>query len=301
MTVSTSSLANTLKDTLNVVVADSTESLQSKAVFSKWLQVGNMADQWVDDLTVGGPGLAFERAEGAQVISGEIREGFKKRYLARTFGLKIHITRELIDDVKYDKAIAAAKMLMRAMWKTVDIDSTNILVRATNSSYVGGDGVSLANASHTLPQGGTYSNTLAVPASPSVQAVIDARAQVRGYVGFDGVTEGYELEKVVCPKEQEGVWEGLLLSAMRPEAGNFSEINVVRRMGLDMVVNQYWTNTTTNWVITTDAEDGLKHLWRVRPQGRSWVDNDYEVVKFSVYGRWDNGWTNPRGIIFSNA
>src|SRR5689334_4682382 len=96
-----------------------------------------------------------------------------------------------------------------------------------NTSFVGGDGLPLASASHTLPQGGTFSNTLAVPQSPSVAAVIVATTQAKKLPGHDGITEGYEPKCIGCPVDQWAAWSVILNSTHKPEPGEFNATNVV--------------------------------------------------------------------------
>lgn len=301
-TVFTSTVANSLKETLEEIIDDPMDNAESSLICTKWMESGTQDDNYEDDLEMGGPGLAAETSEGTNIPSGEIREGYITRYLARKFTLKITVTEEAIEDSKYPKVIRAAKRLKRALYKTMDIDMTNILVRAVDTNYVGGDGLSLANASHTLPGGGTFSNQFAVPMSPSRLAVINATSQIRKYPGHDGITEGAEPKTVVCPTEQWAVWEGLLKSTHAPEAGQFNEINVVNQsLDLNVVPIKYWQNTTTNWGIITDAENGLNYRWRRRPRSRTWVDNDQEVMNYAISARWSKGWSDPRGFFFSAA
>lgn len=300
-TVFTGTIGNALKETLDEVVTDSHDGIEGKAVFSKWLEIKSMDDNYEDDLEVGGPGLASEKTEGATMATGTIREGYLTRYLARTFALKLIVTQEALEDNKYPRVIQAARRLKRAMWKTADIDATNVLVRAFNSAYVGGDGLSLANSSHTIPDGSTFSNTMATPLSPSRSAVIQARTAVRKWAGHDGQTEGYDLKKVVCPVDQWAVWDGLTLSPKAPEAGQFNEINVVNRMNLEVVPNHHWQSTTTQYIYLTDCEYGLNFRWRVRPESSSWVENNATLMLYSIRARWARGWSDPRGAYCVDA
>lgn len=300
MTVFTGTLWNTLKNTIDSIVTDKTDGLESRAQFSKYFNVSNMEDNYEDDLEVAGPGLASEKPEGEEIALGTIREGVLTRYLSRTFGLKVILSEELMEDSKYPEAIKAARHLKRSMWKTVDVDAALVLVRAENTSYVGGDGLCLANSAHTLPGGGTFSNTMATPMSPSRAAVIVARAAVGVLPGLDGVREGYTLEKVVCPVAQQSVWEGIVGSEYVPESNN-NEINVVKKMSLEVVPVIQWTNTDTNYAYITDCEDGLRFKWRRKPRASTWTDNDHTVGKHSITARWTRGWTNPRGLYFVGA
>lgn len=298
--VFTGTIANALKPTLNAIVDDKTDGLESNAVFTKWCEIKSQEDNYEDDLETGGPGLASEKSEGAEIATGTIREGFITRYIARTFGLKLIISEEALEDNKYPQVIAAARRLKRALWKTADIDATLMLVRATSSSYTGGDGVALASSNHTLPSGGTWSNTMATPMSPSRQAMIIATSQLRKFPGHDGITEGVQPKRILCPTEQWAVWDGLVNSTKAPES-NVNEINVVNKLDLDVVPIKYWTNTTTNWAVQTDADNGLQFRWRRRPKNRTWVDNDHESMKYSISARWSRGWSDARCVLFVNA
>lgn len=300
-TVFSGAVAQNLKLTLDSVVTDKTDGVESGALFKKWMGVSNMSDQYEDDQEYGGPGLVSRKTEGAELATGTIREGFTKRYVAETFGLKLVITEEAIEDSKYPQVINAAKRLKRALWKTADIEATNHLVRMTDSNYVGGDGVVLASASHTLPHGGTWSNIMATPMSPSRAAVIVATTAVGKFPSQDGVVEGNTIKKVVCPLDQWAVWDVLTGSKMAPEAGEYNAINVVNSMGLEVIPIKYWDNTSTNYGFITDAEDGFKWKWKRKPRGRSWVDNGQELMLYSTSARWASGWSNARGFYGVNA
>lgn len=296
----TSTIVNSLKETLEDIVDDDTDGVEAAAVFTKYTKVEDMSDAYVDDLEMGGPGLATEFGEGVEISTGTITEGYVTRYTARKFGQKMIATEEALEDGKYDKVINCAKRLKRALWKAADVDSANMLNRMFNASYTGGDDVCLGSSSHTLPGGGTFSNVMATAFSPSRAAVIVATTQVMNFPGHDGLTEGYEVEQVLCPNAQWAVWDGLTMSPKAPES-NTNEINVVKNLSLEVVPIKWWTASTTNWAMTTSAGDGLQFKWRRRPKNRSWVDNDNESMKYSISARWARGWTNPRAILCVNA
>lgn len=300
--VFTSTIADSLKLTLESVVDDSLTNYKTKAVFPQYMAQSSMEDNFEDDLEMGGPGLAAEKSEGAEMQAGGITEGALTRYIARTFALKLVITEEAVEDCKYPAIIQAAGRLGRALYKTLDIDCVNILQRAVNASYVGGDGQSLASLTHTLPSGGTFSNLMAVPMSPSRVAVTTAVSQMRKYPGHDGIIEGVEPVAVLHPQEQWAVWLGIINSVKAPEPGAFNEVNVVNQnLDIKPVPIKYWTSTTTNWALQSDADNGLKLKWRRKPRQRSWVDNDQELMKYGTSARWARGWSDPRCVLFVNA
>ncbi len=301
MAAFTGTIFHAMKATIDTIIDDKTDGVESKLDFPKFMTVKGMSDNYEDDLETGGPGLAAEVAEGEEIPSGEIREGTLTRYRARKYGLRLIVSEEAVEDNKYDRVINMAGRLKRAIYKTADIDATNILVRATSTAYPGGDGLPLASASHTLPAGGTFSNLMATPMTPSRMAVIIATSQIRKYPGHDGVTEGFMPEKIVYPVEQWAAWDGILGSKNAPEPGAFNEINVANRLNLTGVPLKFWDNTTTNYAFITDCENGLNWRWRRKPRSRSWVENSQEMMQYSISARWARGWSDPRCVLFVDA
>jgi hypothetical protein len=290
-----------LKDTLDEIIDDDSDGYEASADYHDYCEVKGMEDAHEDDQEYGGPGLASEVSEGSAIPVGTIHEGYTQRYIARKFGLRLDVTEEALEDNKYDKTIRAASRLKRIAYKSIDIDAANLLGRATNSSYVGGDGVSLASTSHTLPDGSTWSNMFATAVTPSRIAIQTGWAQVRKYPGHDGITEGYGLKRILCPIEQEQGWIGITDSEKAPEPGAFNEINTVRRMKLEVKGLRHWSNTTTAWAIQTDCENGLQIRFRRKPRSRSWVENSNEIMSYSISYRLSRGWSDARNILFSNA
>ncbi len=300
MTVFTGTIADALKSTLDTIIDDPTDGYERKAIFPKWCSIKQMEDHYEDDMEMGGPGLASEKAEGGEILAGTIREGYITRYIARTYALKMLITEEAMEDNKYPKVISAGRRLKRSMWKTADIDATNMLVRMFNSAYVGGDGQPLASTAHTLPNGGTFSNVMATPMTPSRASFIIARSMAMKLPGHDGTIEGTDIKAVLFPVDQWAVWEGLVGSQKAPE-GNSNEINVAYKHDFELIPIKYWTNTTTNYAFVTDVDNGLQFRWRRKPRANTWTENSLEVMLHSISARWARGWSDPRCIIACQA
>ncbi len=298
--LTTATAFRTLKATLEEVVTDDSDGYEKKAAYKGYCKVEGMEDNYEDDLENGGPGLATEKTEGQALDVGTLYEGYVTRYIARKFGLIMQITEELDEDGKYNgKYIDASRRLKRALFKTKEIDCAQMLNRAANTGYVGGDGLSLANSAHTIPGGGTFSNTLSTAFSPSRAAVIVMSQNIMLLPGHDGVTEGYMPTAIVHPVAQWGAWKGILGSDKVPESAN-NELNVAADMNLKQVPVPYWSASSTNWLMLTDAGK-LKLKIRRKAKGRTWYDEPTEVINFGVSERWARGWSDPRCIYFSNA
>jgi len=301
-TVFSGSLWNALKTTLGKIVTDSTDGVESKAYFKKWMKEMTMADAYEDDAEYAGPAYASYTAEGAELPTVGLDQGYTKRYIPRKFGAKLIVTREAMRDNKYPKVIDAAKRLKAALYNSMDIDATDILINATSTSYPGGDGLPLASASHTLPSGGTWSNLMATPMSPSRAAVIIATSAIRKLPGHNGAYGHLQPKGVVCPTEQWAIWEELIGSTKAPEPGQFNAVNVVNKLGLEETCAiPWWDNTTTNYGIVTDCDSPLNFRWRDKPESATWVENSHQVSYYSISARWACGYSDARCIFFVNA
>lgn len=299
----TSTAALALKETLEDIDTDEHGSEGSKAVFPKWMTVKSMADNYIEYYEIAGSGLAGEKPEGETIPVGTIIEGPLTRFNARTYGQRMIVSEEAMEDMKYDKVIQAAKRNNRSLWKLADFDATLILVRATNTAYVGGDGQPLASTTHVLPGGGTYSNMFpSAQYSPSKAALVIAAAQLMQQVGHDGLIDGVEPKKALFPVQQWGVWREVLGSSFDPTPGAFNAINVINRdLNIQPVPVKYWNTTTTNWGLTTDADLGIMWFWRRKPKSNTWVTEDKTMMNYAITARWSRGWVNPRAFFFSNA
>lgn len=295
MALTTSEIFRLLKPTLREVMVDKTDGIQRNVMFTKFMNVSDIEDAYVEDTEMAGPGLVAEKPEGTEIALGQVKSGFLKRYTPGTFALKLTVTKEAQEDNKYSEAVPFARFLKKSMWTTADVLAALVLARATNTSYPGGDGVPLASASHPLPGSGTFSNTMATPMSPSNASLAIARAALKNMPDLNGIISPLKAMKVVYPTAQESLWDVLLGSAKSPEAGQFNAINIAYKMSLEPVCVHHWTNTDTNWGLTTDAENGLNFLWRIRPQERTWMDNENDIIKFAIRARFTMGHSNARG------
>ncbi len=176
--------------------------------------------------------------------------------------------------------------------------AANIFIRAFNSSYTGGDGKEMCSTAHLLPKGGTYSNMFTTGMSMSETAIEQMWVNLAKMPSSNGLIRGYNLKKLVIPKDLKFRTARILKSEQQNDTAN-NAVNVLKGMGIEVVDNQYLTSTTNFWGIT-DAEVGLKWVWRERPKFRQHNTEDNLTATFSGYQRFDCGWTDPRGVYGSN-
>lgn len=294
-TVFQSVYASALKETLEDVVTDPTR-VEGPQVYKQFCRVRPMRDAYMEWAEYGGPGVATEKTEGQAISVGSITPGTVTRIIPRVFGKQLQITEEAMEDCKYEEIVDAAGMLRRSIELACEIDASLMLARGFDTNYTGGDGLPLWSASHTIPGGGTFSNLMATPLSPSTEAVTVAFSQIKRWPSQDGHASFVKMTGVMFPSEQWGVWATILKSKMTPVNGNFAEINVANsEVNLKAIENVYWSNTSTNYCFLTDhPKERFVFGVRREMKTRSWVENATEVMNFAATKRWGRGWVGPR-------
>ena len=97
-----------------------------------------------EEVMLSGFGNATVKPEGGSVNYDAAQETFTARYTHETLALAFSITEEAIEDNLYDRlASRYTKALARSMANSKQVKAANVLNRAFNSSYTGGDGLEL--------------------------------------------------------------------------------------------------------------------------------------------------------------
>ena len=223
-----------------------------------------------------GFGAAPELPDGTPV---EYRAGgvlFVQRYIYKVFGLAFALTKVLVEDGDHIRMGATySKHLAQSMIETIETRCANILNRAFNASFVGGDGVSLSNASHPI-FGGTFSNILATPAVLSQTSLEQMLIQLRQAVDNNGKKIRLSPLKLVVHPANAFQAEVLVKSVLRAGTAN-NDINPVKSMGLlsqETAILSRLTSTTA-WWIKSDAINGLSVLTRRKLEKT--MEGDFET------------------------
>jgi hypothetical protein len=303
--ITRSTLADTLLAALDNIMTDPMDDADSRySIWKKWAKDEDMDAAYSEDMGLWMSGLAGEKPEGGPISVANLGEGYITRYLPRTFAIMLIFSREMLDDNKHDKAISAAKHLKRNIYRSMDMDITQMVMRAFTAAYTFADGVCMVSASHPLENGGTISNLMPTALAPSVGALEDIIVTAQQTRGFDGYPEPRTIEKIVHPVAQTLRWSAILNSTMRPEAGNFAEINVVKKdyPGIETVALPNWVSSSTQYLALTDAPGGPAVKFRYRPESQTWGDQDNHTKKFSISVRYARNCSNPaRSVIGMNA
>jgi len=251
-----------------------------------------------EDVGVTSFGLATVKTEGGGISYDTERQGFTTRYVHVVYGMGFVITREAFDDDLYDVVgQRKAQGLAFSMRQTKEVIGANVYNRAFNSSYTGGDGVSLINASHPNITGGTWSNQISTASDLSEAALEQAFIDISLLKNDRGLQIALRPEKLVIPPQLE--FEAARILKTEGRVGtDLNDVNALKTLGKfsgGVVINHYLTDTDA-WFIRTNAPHGMKYFERRGDEFNMDNDFDTENAKFKATARYSFGWTDPRGL-----
>ena len=244
-----------------------------------------------------GFGAAPELPDGMPVTYQSGGVLFIQRYVYRVYGLAFALTKVLVEDGDHIRiGQTYARHLAQSLIETKETLGANILNRAFNSAYVGGDGVSLINTAHPIANG-SFSNQLTTAASLSQTPLEQMLIQIRNAVDNNGKRIRLTPKKIVAGPSHVFQAEVLLKSVLRTGTAN-NDINPVKSMGMldGGQANLSRITSTTAWWVETDAPDGLKLAMRRGLEKSMEGDFETDSMRYKATERYAFGWTDPRGV-----
>ena len=244
-----------------------------------------------------GFGAAPELPDGMAVTYQSGGVLFIQRYLYKVYGLAFALTKVLVEDGDHIRiGQTYAKHLAQSLIETKETLAANILNRAFNSAYLGGDGVSLVSTAHPIVSG-TFSNQLTTAAALSQTSLEQILIQIRNAVDNNGKRIRLTPNKIVSGPSNVFQAEVLLKSVLRTGTAD-NDINPVKSMGLlaEGQGNLSRITSTTAWWVQTDAPDGLKLMMRRGLETSMEGDFETDSMRYKATERYTLGWTDPRGV-----
>jgi len=244
-----------------------------------------------------GFGAAPQLPDGSPVTYQQGGVLFLQRYVYQVFGLAFALTKVLVEDGDHIRlGQVYAKHLAQSLVETKELLCANILNRAFNSSYTGGDGVSLISTAHPIAAG-TFSNQLATAANLSQTSLEQMLIQIRQAVDNNGKKIRLQPLKLVVAPGNVFQAEVLLKSVLRTGTAN-NDINPIKSIGLlpegASVISRL--TSATNWWVQTDAPEGMKLMMRRALEKTMEGDFETDSMRFKATERYIPNWTDPRAM-----
>lgn len=189
------------------------------------------------------------------------KQGSSKTLVIQKFGLGFSISEEAVEDGKLDMIADHVRKLARSARESQEIQAMNIFNNGFGSTTTA-DGVSLFNASHPLPSGGTYRNQLSTPADLSTTSLESMLTDYETeFVGDSGIIYK-KIPKIllVHPSNKRFALE-LIGSELKAETAD-NNINSFREEGLRVMSSVHLTDSDAWFLMSDPSEHGLRIIER---------------------------------------
>jgi len=270
-----------------------------KMVFS---EENGIARSYHEEPMLYGMAAAPQLPDGTPVAYDQGGQLFVKRYTYDVYGSAFALTKVLVEDGDHIRIGSTfSKHLAQALIETLETVTANHLNRAFTSGYNGGDGVILCSNAHTDAAGAatgaaSRTNLLTSSAVLSQTSLEQMMVQIRQAEDARGKKIRLTPKKLVVSPSNMLTAEVLLKSVLRAGTAN-NDLNPIKSMGLitDVAVLSRLTSSTAWWV-QTDAQNGMKVLWRRKVEKSMEGDFETDSVRYKSTMRFGSGWTDWRAV-----
>lgn len=223
---------------------------------------------------------------------------YEKTFTHKEYALGTSVERKLWDDDRKGNIRQRARSLGNSFGTTIATHQTSVFNNAFSSSFVGGDAVSLCNASHPNradDAATTFANrgTSALSYS-SVVSTIQAGKRWNDDRGNPLPTI---LNVLYVPIELEATAYEITQALNKPGTAD-NDANFLGSQGLITVVDPYLTDAN-NWFLmnASAAREHLIWFWRIRPGLTLDPASDFNLVaRYRGYMRYSFGWDDWRWV-----
>jgi len=294
MAINRALIAKQLVPGINALFGDSYN--QVPKTWDKIFQVMSSERAWEEDVKLGAPGLASDKAEGSSVTYEQWGEEYTVRYQHTTVAKGFIITEEAMEDNLYERgAMRYARSIGRSMAITKEIKGASVLNNAfTAGSYAGGDGKALCATDHPV---GVYTNSNTASVDLSESALDAMYVALSAWKDSGGKLFAARPKQLIVPPALMSTAERLLKTQLRVDTAN-NDVNFLVTSNMipeGYMVNQYLTDPDA-WFIRTDVDHSLIHFKRSGMKKRMTEDEDTFSMKVNFSERYSFGFSDPLGV-----
>lgn len=292
MVINTGAIVNLLRPGLAAVFgSDPMYPSQYKEIFEE-----HTSDKQIElDVELKMLGLGAIRPEGSPTQFQDMGQRYVTQYINRYISAGFVITRAAIKDNLYKADFPKqSQSLKDSLDQTSEVLGASVLNNGFSSSYPGGDGVSLFNASHPI-DGGTVSNTFTVQADLNETSLQDGLTAIERFQNVAGLRVMVQARKMIVPPPLRWTADRLLGSQFRTGTAN-NDISAVYNTNAvpdGYRVNQFLTDDNA-WFILTNAGNGFKHYLREPYETSVFSDFQTDNMLAKAIKRESFGWSNFR-------
>ena len=245
-----------------------------------------------------GMGAAPEMPEGSQVNYDNGGVMYNAEYIYKVFGQAFALTNVLVEDGDHIRLGSIfSQHLAQSLIETKETRCANLLNRAFNSSYTGGDGVELCASTHPSAVG-NMSNLLSTAAALSDTSLKQMLIQMSKAKDFNGKSIRVMPDKLIVSPDNQFSAEVITKSVLQAGTAN-NDLNSIKSMGLlkgGVVMVSRMTSNTAWFVKAGNITHGLQLM--MRRELKKSMEGDFETdsMRYKATERYREGWSDWKDV-----
>ena len=264
-------------------------------VFPQIFNVNSSTKQDEFDSGVTGFGLLQQTNEGASVDYEDPVQMYDVTYTHQKYTKGFKVSEEMVEDDQYNVIKGKPAQLARAARRTTEYSAANVLNRAFNTSYTGGDAVPLCSTVHPRSDGGsTQSNASTSGVTLTESNLETARIAFREQLDDKGMRIQVMPNTIVVPIDLEKTAKIITGSNLRSGTAD-NDTNIYQGM-FKVISWEYLTLNNTMWFLLDSRQHKLNWFWRVKPEFKQDNAFDTGMALFKTRTRFSNGHSDWRGV-----
>ena len=273
---------------------------QYPAEYSQIFEVKQSTQNYEEMVKLTDFGLAPVKDETTGIHYTSNSQSYVKRFTHVVYGQGFIVSEEELEDNLYAQvATDRAEALAFSLRETVETVHGNIVNRAFNSAYPGGDGKELIATDHPVLNG-TYSNELATPADLDETSLEDLMFLIMKATSENGHNISLMARCLIVPPDLFYEANRIYTSDLQNDT-NLNARNVLLSTGAfpEGIKVMHKLTDTDAYFIKTNCPKGLTTFMRRAPRLKKDSDFDTGNAKAKSDIRFSTGWADPMTIFGS--
>lgn len=241
---------------------------------------------------------AAVKEQGQEAAFSQMFQGYQTEFTHFTYAIGAVVTKELVEDDRYNIVKRIPKLLSRSMRELEEVVAHGVLNSAFDSNYTFSDGQPLISSAHPLVGGGTASNRPSTYADLTQVSLEQGTTDVMNFTDDQGLQIMVNTPKLVIPTASYHIARKLL-ETQQVVGSTDNDKNILALMNIKPIHTPYLTDNDC-WFLITDQDNGLTFFdRRAATLDR---DNDFETdnMKMKTTRRFSVGATDTARCIYGS-
>ncbi len=247
------------------------------------------------DSAVTGFGQMVETAEGAPIDYEDPIQMFDTVYTHLKYTKGFKVSREMFEDDLYNVINKKPAALARSARRTRERQAAQVLNRAFNTGFPGGDTQPLASTIHARSDGGTAQSNASSTGITLTEANLETSIiEMRGQLDDKGQRIDVFPNTLLVPIDLRKTAHLIVDSPLRQGTAD-NDANIYKNQ-FNIIDWIYMDRNTSHWFLIDTDQHELNWFDRVKPEFKQDDAFDTDMALFKSRQRFSRGWSDWRGI-----